>query len=93
MQYVSVRDFRIRPHDVWEKLKHGDVVVTSSGNPVAVLVGVEAEELEETLLVLRRARAQMAASRMRRAAAGTGADRLSETQIEQEIQQVRTEQQ
>jgi prevent-host-death family protein len=92
MQFVSVRDFRIRPRDVWEKLKRGDVVVTSSGNPVAVLVGIEAEELEETLLALRRARAQMAVSRMRRTAAKTGANRLSETQIEQEIQQARAEQ-
>ena len=92
MQYVSVRDFRIRPGDVWKKLEQGDVVVTSSGSPVAVLVGVEAEELEETLLALRRARAQMAVSRMRRTAAATGTDRLSETEIEQEIQQARTNQ-
>jgi prevent-host-death family protein len=92
MQYVSVRDFRIRPRDVWEKLKQGDVVVTSSGSPVAVLVSVAAEELEETLLALRRARAQMAVSHMRRAAASTRTDRLSELEIEQEIQQARNKQ-
>jgi prevent-host-death family protein len=92
MQYVSVRDFRIRPRDVWNKLKQGDVVVTSSGSPVAVLVSVEAEELEETLLALRRARAQLSVSRMRRAAASAGVDRLTEADIEQEIQQAHTAQ-
>ena len=45
--------------------------------------------MEETLVALRRARAQTAVSRLRRAAAASQSDQLSAAEIEAEIAQVR----
>jgi hypothetical protein len=59
MEFVSLRDLRLSPAEVWEKL--------------------------------RRARAQAAVSRMRRAAAESSADRLPASEIEAEIAQARRE--
>lgn len=91
MEYVSVRDFRIRPGEIWEKLKRQDMVVTANGRPIAILTAVEGENLEETFQLLRRLRAQMAVSRMREEAAARGLDRMSEAEVEAEIRQARGE--
>lgn len=92
MQFVSVRDFRIRPGEIWNRLKDDDLVVTSNGRPIAILTDVDAENLEETLSMLRRLRAQMAVSRMRQTATESGAAQLTADEIEAEIQEARAEQ-
>jgi len=91
MEFISVRDFRIRPGEIWEKLKDQDLVITSNGRPIAILSPVEGENIEETFALLRRLRAQMAVSRMRKEAAEAGLDRLSEEEIEAEIRKARDE--
>jgi antitoxin (DNA-binding transcriptional repressor) of toxin-antitoxin stability system len=91
MEFISVRDFRIRPGEIWEKLKDQDLVVTSNGRPIAILSPVEGENIEETFALLRRLRAQMAVSRIRKEAAEVGLDRLSEEDIEAEVRKARDE--
>ena len=46
------------------------MAITSRGKPVALLVGVDRDDLEETLRLLEARQAQAAVSRMRRAGAG-----------------------
>jgi PHD/YefM family antitoxin component YafN of YafNO toxin-antitoxin module len=65
------------------------MVLTANGKPVAILVGVEEDELEETLTALRRAKAQAAVSRLRAQAAKAGTRSLSEEEIDAEIGGVR----
>lgn len=89
MKFISVRDLRNRPGDVWKRLREDDLVLTSNGRPQGILVGVEDDDLELALTALRRARAQVAASRMRRRAAEAGLTGLSDEEIEQEIQAAR----
>jgi len=89
MKFISVRDLRNRPGDVWKRLREDDLVLTSNGRPQGILVGVEEDDLEVALTALRRARAQVAASRMRRRATETGLTRLTDEEIEQEIQAAR----
>jgi antitoxin (DNA-binding transcriptional repressor) of toxin-antitoxin stability system len=91
MEFISVRDFRIRPGEIWEKLKDQDLVITSNGRPIAILSPVEGENIEETFSLLRRLRAQMAVSRIRKETAEAGLDRLSEDEIEAEIRKARDE--
>lgn len=93
MDFITVRDLRIRPADVWRRLreKH-DLVITSSGRPIAVMVDVgDGEDIEATLITLRRARAQAAITRMRRTAAEKGLDRLTPDDIDAEIAAARRE--
>jgi antitoxin (DNA-binding transcriptional repressor) of toxin-antitoxin stability system len=92
MEFITVRDLRTRPSQIWDKLdEKQDLILTSNGRPIAVLSHVEEGRVEETLAVLRRARAQAALSRLRADAAAQGLDRLSTDQIEAEIAAARTE--
>ena len=92
MEFVTIRDLRLKPSEVWEKLRQQrEIVLTSNGRPVAVIAGVREDDVEETVAALRRARAQAAVSRLRRTAAESGADRLPAAEIESEIAQVRRE--
>ena len=92
MEFVTIRDLRLKPGNVWDKLRQQrEIILTSNGRPVAVIAGVGENDVEETVAALRRARAQVAVSRLRRAAAERGADKLSATEIEAEITQARWE--
>jgi len=92
MEFITVRDLRTRPSQIWDKLrqKH-DLILTSSGRPIAVLSHIDEGVVEETLAALRRARAQAALSRLRAAAAAQGRDHLSPDEIEAEIAAARAE--
>ena len=92
MEFVTIRDLRVKPGEVWDKLRQQrELILTSNGRPVAVIAGVGEHDVEETVVALRRARAQVAVSRLRRAAAERGADKLSAAEIEAEITQARRE--
>ncbi len=92
MTFVSIRDMRTRPGEVWQQLQdEGDLIVTSSGRPFALMISAADEDVEELLLALRRARAQMAVSRLRKQAAAQELDRMPAETIEAEIDQARSE--
>lgn len=92
MEFITIRDLRLKSGDVWDKLRQQrELILTSNGRPVAVIAGVGENDVEETVAALRRARAQAAVSRLRRAAAMSGADKLSAAEIEAEIAQARRE--
>lgn len=89
MEFVSSREIRINPKPVFERLEDDkEVVVTSRGKPVALLLGVSGENLEDTVRAVRRARAELAVSRMRRNASDRG---LKTGEIDAEIAAVRRE--
>ncbi|QLQ06157.1 MAG: type II toxin-antitoxin system prevent-host-death family antitoxin [Anaerolineae bacterium] len=92
MEFVTIRDLRLKPGDVWGRLRQQrELILTSNGRPVAVIVGVEEGDLEETVAALRRARVQAAVARLRRAAAANGTSKASAAEIEAEIAQTRRE--
>jgi antitoxin (DNA-binding transcriptional repressor) of toxin-antitoxin stability system len=92
MTFVSIRDMRTRPGEVWQQLQEeGDLIVTSSGKPFALMVSAQGEDIEELLLAFRRAKAQLAVARLRKQAAEKGLDSLSDEEIEDEIAQTRGE--
>jgi len=90
VKFLSTRELRNRPGFVRELARKEDLVLTANGKPIALLLGVEEDELEETAQAIRQARAQRALSRMRRQAARGGVSRLSASAIEAEIRAVRS---
>lgn len=57
MKFVTVRDLRGRPGEVWKKLgEERELVLTSNGKPIALLSPVTEDSLERDLAALRRAR-------------------------------------
>ncbi len=94
MEFITVRDLRTRPGQIWDKLRQQhDLILTANGRPIAVLSHIDEGGVEETLASLRRARAQAALSRLRTDAATQGLDRLSVDEIEAEITAARNERQ
>jgi len=90
MKFVSVRELRGQSAAVWKALaKEKDLVVTSNGKPVALLSETSEEQLEESLKILRRLRAQLAVTLMQRASLTAGTDRLTLNEINEEIDAVR----
>lgn len=92
MNLITVRDLRNRSGEIWRRLaQQQELIVTSNGRPIALLMPVSEDNVEKTLAVLRRARAQVAVSRMRETATTTGANRLTLDDINEEIHKARQE--
>jgi antitoxin (DNA-binding transcriptional repressor) of toxin-antitoxin stability system len=92
MNLITVRDLRNCPGKAWKRLsQEQELIVTSKGRPIALLTHINEDDVEGTLAALRRARAQVAVSRMREAAAVAGADRMTLDEINEEIRQARQE--
>lgn len=91
MKFISTRDLRNRPGFVQDLVRKEDLVLTANGKPVALVLRIEEDDLEETARAIRQARAQMAVSRIRRRAAELGLDKLDSEAIEKEIRAVRSQ--
>lgn len=90
MKFVSTRELRNRPGYVRGLVQEDDMVLTASGKPIAILVGVQEDELEEMARAVRQAKTQLALSRLRKQAAGRGTNRMSSSAIAAEIRAVRS---
>ena len=89
MRFISVRDLSTKPKEIWDKIKEEEVVITSNGKPIALLSGVTEETLEKTIRTIRRSRALVAIEDMQKRSIELGLDKLTDSQIESEIQAVR----
>ena len=86
MRFVTVRELRSRSAEVWRRLaEEQEIVITSNGKPVAILSGVSADSLEESLSALRRARAVAAVDAMQRQSVAAGTHRLTRPQVNAQI--------
>jgi antitoxin (DNA-binding transcriptional repressor) of toxin-antitoxin stability system len=90
MRFVSVRDLRSKGRQVWKQLEtEKELIITSNGRPIAILTGVNQENVEEILRDLRRARALRAVEEMQRASVRAGLDKVSDKKIDTEIREAR----
>jgi len=92
MLFYSVRDLNSSSKEVWQSLSdNGELVITNNGRPTAIMINVDGADLEETLAAIRQANTMKAVNRMRLAAQRSGASRLSDEDIQAEIDAVREE--
>jgi len=89
MRFVTVRELNTKPKEVWSEVRKDEVVVTSNGKPIALLSAVTEETLDKTRRALRRARALMAMEEMQEKSLASGLDKITDFEIEAEIQAVR----
>ena len=90
MKFVSVRELRLKPGDVWKAAKiEKDLVITANGRPVAILTGVDENTFEQELAIIQRARALTALDRLHRKSVQKGTHTMSEKAIQAEIDEVR----
>ena len=92
MKFVSVRDLRLKPGEVWKLAREEkELVITSNGRPVAILTGTDEDTFEEQLSAIRKARTLMALESVHAESLRKGTHRISEEEIEQEIGAARRE--
>ncbi len=91
MRFVSVRQLRSQLAKILGGLDRSEVVVTSNGAPVAVLTPATAGSVDLVLRAQRQARATLAVVELQGAAARRGLDRLSDREIDSEIDSARAE--
>ena len=89
MRFISVRDLNTKPKEIWSRVKDEEIVITSNGKPIALLSGVTEETLEKTVRAIRRSRAFIALEEMQKKSIALGLDKLTNSDIESEIQAVR----
>ncbi len=87
MNFVPYRILRNQPKVLRERLKsEGELVITSNGEPMALLLDIKPDQIEETIKLIGQLRAQQAVSAMRQAARDQGLEQLDEDAIEAEVQ-------
>ena len=92
MKFISIRDLRNDIAGLRRDLQADrELVVTANGKPIAVMTRVEADNVEEEILAIRRARARSALSRIRAGAAAQGIDRMTMEQVDGIIARARHE--
>ena len=90
MEFVSARELRLNPKQVWKKIRSQTIgVLTINGQPSFLLTKLEPEELEEMIYIQNRIRAELALMRIRTQAAKAGLDQLTSADIDQIIQKAR----
>ena len=90
MKFISVRDLRTSPSQVWKALpEEKEMVITNNGRPIALLTPITDENLEETLRVIRRSRAANEIRNMQQHSMKTGIDKMTDEEVADEIRQSR----
>jgi antitoxin (DNA-binding transcriptional repressor) of toxin-antitoxin stability system len=89
MKFVTTREVRNNPSQFRQDVERDDVILTVGGKPFALAVGIDEDEIEETLDILRRLRALRAMGRMQRTAEGRGVSGISSEEIDKEIREAR----
>jgi antitoxin (DNA-binding transcriptional repressor) of toxin-antitoxin stability system len=92
MDYIAVNELK-RPRLVRERLAAAEeMILTSNGRPMAVIMYVDEEDdPEDVLTAAREARSQIALRRIRERARRTGAAKLSDADIDDVIAAARRE--
>lgn len=86
MSTISVSDLTKKPVKQWLKSKSkDDLVITSNGQPVAVLFRIASASMESTRALVRSLRALQAQSALQHTAAANGTAGLSMSEIDAEI--------
>ena len=90
MKLIAISELK-QPRQLKRRLQmEKELLLTSDGRPVAVLLNVEATEDPENILrSLRDSRSRLALSRIREAARASGANRMTLEQINAEISNAR----
>ncbi|NTV13232.1 MAG: type II toxin-antitoxin system Phd/YefM family antitoxin [Desulfobulbaceae bacterium] len=90
MKFLSERDLRGKSAEVWKELPdEREMIITSNGRPIAILVAISESNLEESWSAFRQARAVKAVASLQRHSVGEGTGLITMAGIDAEIKAVR----
>ena len=82
MKFVTVRDFRNSPSNIWKNLpSERELIITNNGKPIALLTPLSDETLEDTVSAVRKAKAINAMKKMQEISASLGNDKMTFKEI------------
>jgi antitoxin (DNA-binding transcriptional repressor) of toxin-antitoxin stability system len=86
MKFISVGDIGTFSANIWETLpEEQEIVITNNGKPIALLTPLNDKTLEDTLSVLRRAKAINAVKSIQQQSIKNGLDKITLEEINAEI--------
>ena len=90
MNFIAIKDLK-QPRQLKQRLQtEKELLLTSDGRPVAVLVNVEAHDDPESLIQsIRDSRSRLALGRIRESARRAGTNRMSLEEVNREISAAR----
>lgn len=92
MNNVTTDELRSTSEAIWRRVAAGEeFVVTRAGQPIALLVRTDAETMHEQLRALRMVRFGEVVRRIQADAAASGANQITDEEIQAEIDTVRAE--
>lgn len=92
MDYVTVRELREKSGEIWQRVEAGEeFVVTRNGKPFALLVHTEPTAVEDRLRALRLSRLAELMRAIQDDARASGASRLTDEELQAEIDAARRE--
>jgi antitoxin (DNA-binding transcriptional repressor) of toxin-antitoxin stability system len=90
MKFVTVRDFRNSPSNIWKKLpSEQELIITNNGKPIALLTPLTDETLEDTVFAVRKAKAINTVKKMQEISASLGNDKMTLKEINSIIKNAR----
>ncbi len=90
MKFITVRDLRGKPAQVWKQLiKVREMVLTLNGKPIAIISSTSEDLLEKNLAELRKAQAISALEAIQAESVRQGLDKMTMDEIDAEIQAYR----
>ena len=90
MKFVTVRDFRTSPAQIWKQLpEEQEMVITNNGKPIALLTPLSDVNMEDTLKAVRKARALNAVKNMQVVSMRNGNSLLADEDVQNEIRDLR----
>ena len=92
MKFITMRESRLQTASLRKELAADEeVILTANGKPVGLLTSIDADNLEEELSAVRRARSKVALDRIRAKARDTGADKITSSEVNRIVTQNRRE--
>lgn len=86
MRFIKIRDLRGKSSQIQRELpKEKEMILTSNGNPIAILAAVSGDTLEELLIAFRQARAMSAVAHMQKRSMELGTNQFPLEEINREI--------
>ena len=82
MRFITVRDFRTSPSNIWKQLSsERELIITNNGKPIALLTPLNDETLEDTISAVRKAKAINAVKQMQEISVSLGNDKMTLEEI------------
>jgi len=90
MKFVTIKGLAASPADIWKQLpSEREMIVTSSGKPIALITPINDEMFDDTVTAVRRARALISMKRMQEISASLGNNKMTLEKINAVIKEVR----